>query len=82
LNSSRAEQIPISFCSFFNFISSLNLWIKGYLLVAKHAMEFDDEFVFFFGEIPAFEIRTKIVYPPEPATFAAPKQACKENNQS
>lgn len=38
-------------------------------------MEFDDELVFFFGEIAALEVRSEVVDPPEPTTLAAAKEA-------
>lgn len=38
-------------------------------------MEFDDELVFFFGEIAALEVRSEVVDPPEPTTLAATKEA-------
>lgn len=37
-------------------------------------MEFDDEFIFFFGEVATFEVRTEVVDPPETATLAAPEE--------
>lgn len=42
------------------------------LLIAEKAMEFDDEVIFFEGEITSLEIRPKIVNPPESAAFATP----------
>lgn len=38
-------------------------------------MEFDDELVFFFGEVAAFEVGAEIVDPAETATLAAPEKA-------
>ena len=38
-------------------------------------MKFDDEFIFFFSEIAAFEVRTEIVDPPETAALAASEKA-------
>jgi len=40
-------------------------------------MEFDDEFIFFFCEISAFKVRSKIVNPTKPTTLTAPKETCK-----
>lgn len=51
-------------------------WVLVKLLVSEQAMELDNEFVFLFCEIPTLEIRSQVVYPPEPATLTASKQPC------
>lgn len=38
-------------------------------------MKFDDEFVFFLGEVPALQVRSEVVYPSEPAAFPTPEKA-------
>lgn len=45
------------------------------LLVAKEAMEFDDEFIFIFSEIASFEVRPQVINPPEAATLATAEEA-------
>lgn len=47
-----------------------------HLLVTKKAMELDDELVFFFGEVAAFEVGTEVVDPAKPATLPASEKAC------
>lgn len=37
-------------------------------------MKLDDDFIFFFSEIASLEIRPKVIYPPQSAALAAPKQ--------
>lgn len=41
-------------------------------------MKLNDKFIFFFSEIPSLKVRTKIINPSKPATFAAPKQTFKD----
>lgn len=38
-------------------------------------MEFDDELVFFFGEIAAFEVGSEVIDPTEAAALAAAEEA-------
>lgn len=38
-------------------------------------MEIDDEFLFFFRELPSLDIRPKVVGPPKPAALSAPVKA-------
>jgi len=45
------------------------------LLVPKEAVEFDDEFILFFREIPTFEVRAEVVDPSETAALAAAEKA-------
>jgi len=45
------------------------------LLVPEETMEFDDELVFFFREIAAFEVRAEVVDPAEAAALAAAEKA-------
>jgi len=40
-------------------------------------VEFDDELVFFLGEVAALEVGAKVVYPAEAAALAASKKAWK-----
>lgn len=42
------------------------------ILVAEQAVELDDKLVFLFGEIPTLEVRSQVVYPPQPATLPTP----------
>lgn len=37
-------------------------------------MKFDDEIFFILGEVASLEVRPQIVYPSQPATFAATEQ--------
>lgn len=45
------------------------------LLVAKETMEFDDEFIFFFGEVATLEIRSEVIDPTETAAFATTEES-------
>jgi len=47
------------------------------LLVAEEAVEFDDELVFFLGEVSALEVGAQVVYPAEAAALATTKKAWK-----
>lgn len=39
-------------------------------------MQFDDEFIFFLGEVSPLEVRPQVVYPSEAATFPTSEKAC------
>lgn len=45
------------------------------LLVTKKAMEFDNKFIFFLGEVSTFEVRPQVIDPPKTTTFATTKKA-------
>ncbi|MFS7978399.1 hypothetical protein Hanom_Chr10g00915051 [Helianthus anomalus] len=45
------------------------------LLVTKKAMEFNYEFIFFFGEVATFEVRAEVIDPPETAALAAAEES-------
>ena len=45
------------------------------LLVAKDAMEFDDELIFLFSEITSLEVRPQVIDPPEAAALSAAEKA-------
>ena len=45
------------------------------LLVAKEAMEFDDELIFVLSEIASLEVRPQVIDPPETAALSAAEEA-------
>jgi hypothetical protein len=44
--------------------------------ISKQAVKFNNDLIFFFSEIASLEVRPQIVYPPQSATLATPKQTC------
>jgi len=44
--------------------------------ISKEGVRFENKIVFVFRKIPSFEIRAKIIYPSQPATFATTKETC------
>lgn len=49
------------------------MWWGG-LLVAKKAMEFDDELIFFLSKVSSLQVRPQVIDPPEAAALPAAEE--------